>query len=145
MSVVSFGITAAWIAGGIGLVVASITAPVPMMIGLGVIEIMTIIYAAKGNPLDEVEMRAIKRKNGRLIEKLSRYGVIPETSLIETKNATFQLNMKSGTIKTGYFSSTDIKTLTNDQLIAFSNETDAETKSLITAYLKFRDAQATAT
>lgn len=144
-SVVSFGVTAALVAGSVGLVVAAVTAPVPVLIGVCIVDIMTMAYAFKPNPLDEVEMRAIKRQNGRLIEKLSRYGAIPATSLIETPNAKFRLDMNngtiSGTIKSGFFTATDIQTMSTDALKAFAFSTDKETRSLIEAYLKFRAAQ----
>lgn len=144
-TVVSFGVTAALVAGSVGLVVAAVTAPVPVLIGVCIVDIMTMIYAFKPDPLDEVEMRAIKRQNGRLIEKLSRYGAIPATSLIETPNAKFRLDMNNGTItgtiKSGFFSSSDIQTMSTDDLKAFAASTDKETRSLIEAYLKFRAAQ----
>jgi len=147
-SVVSFGVTAAMVAGSVGLVVAAITAPVPVLIGLSVIEIMAIVYSFKPDTVDEVEMRAIKRKNGRLIEKLSRYGAIPATSLIETPNAKFRLDVNdgtiSGTIKAGIFKASDIQTLSTDDLKSFAAATDKETRLLIEAYLKFRAAQASA-
>ncbi|TLX15937.1 hypothetical protein [Rhizobium sp. MHM7A] len=144
-SVVSFGVTTAVVAGGVGLVVAAVTAPVPVLIGICIVDIMTMAYAFKPNPLDEVEMRAIKRQNGRLIEKLARYGAIPATSLIETPNAKFRLDMNngtiSGTIKSGFFSSSDIQTMSTDDLRSVAASTDKETRSLIEAYLKFRAAQ----
>ena len=144
-TVVSFGVTAAVVAGSVGLVVAAITAPVPVLIGVCIFDIMTMTYAFSPNPLDEVEMRAVKRQNSRLIEKLSRYGAIPATSLIETQNAKFRLNINtntiSGTIKNGFFSTREIQSMSTDDLKAFAHTTDKETKSLIEAYVKFRDAQ----
>jgi hypothetical protein len=146
-SVVSFGVTAAVIAGSVGLVVAAVTAPVPVLIGVCIFDIMTMTYAFSPNPLDEVEMRAIKRQNSRLIDKLSRYGAIPATSLIETPNARFRLDMNngtiSGTIKSGFFSTRDIQSMSTDELKTFVETTDKETRSLIDAYLKFRSAQET--
>jgi hypothetical protein len=144
--VITLGVNIAVVAGSVGLIVAAITAPVPVIIGLFVIEIMTIIHAFKPDTIGEVEMRAIKRHNARLIEKLSRYGAIPATSLIETPNANFRLDMNagtiSGTIKSGLFSSRDIQTMSVNELKTFAAATDKETRSLIEAYLKFREAQA---
>lgn len=144
-TVVSFGVTAAVVAGGVGLVVAAVTAPVPVLIGVCIFDIMTMTYAFAPNPLDEVEMRAVKRQNSRLIEKLSRYGAIPATSLIETQNAKFRLDINtstiSGTIKNGLFSTRDIQSMSTEDLTSFASSTDEETRSLINAYLKFRAAQ----
>lgn len=144
-SVLSFTVQLAVIAAGFGLIISvGTTAAVPALIGIFILDFMTTALLLRPDPLDEVGMRALKRKNGRLIEKLSRFGAIPETSLIETPNAKFRLSLKngtiSGTIKTGIFSSTDIDTLSDAQLDQFASTSDEETRSLIAAYLKFREA-----
>jgi hypothetical protein len=137
-------VSAAILAGAMGLVVAAVAAPVPVGIGILVLDIMTISAAFKANPMDAVEARAIKRHNSRIIDKLAKYGSIPATSLIETPNAKFSLDMNagniSGTIKTGFFSSKDITALSSEQLKHFSASTDEETRALVNAYLKFREA-----
>jgi hypothetical protein len=131
----------------VGIVVAAIVAPVPTFIGITLIELMVIASASSLERVDgELEARKIARANGRIIDKLAKYGTIPATALIETPSASLRLDTASGTIsgrvKTGVFSKRNVEEMSEAELETFASETDEETAKLISAYLSFRATQA---
>lgn len=144
---VGIGLMSAQILSAVGIVVAAVVAPVPTFIGITLIELMIIASASRAGKVgDELEARKIARANGRIIDKLAKYGTIPATALIETPSASLRLDTVSGTIsgrvKTGYFSRRNVEEMSDAELGAFASETDEDTAKLISAYLSFRAAQA---
>ncbi|NTF17935.1 hypothetical protein G6L37_05930 [Agrobacterium rubi] len=142
----SIGVMTAQALAGLGIVVAFVVAPVPTAIGVTIIELLVVCSSSKLARTDEeLQARKIARENGRLIDKLARYGTVPATALIETDSASLRLDTVSGTIsgtiRTGLFSSRSIEDLSDDDLRSFAASTDAETARLVEAYLKFRLAQ----
>lgn len=126
----------------VGIVVAAVVAPVPTFIGVTIIELLVIGAGfTSDNVSAELAEKRMKRQNGRLIERLARYGAIPATALIETKYAKFRLDINAGTVSGTLRSGSDIDTMTSADLASYAQGADEETRSLIEAYLKFRDAQ----
>jgi hypothetical protein len=143
---VGIGVTTVQVLSVVGIAVAAVVAPVPTFIGITLIELMVISSAARiGGVGDELEARKIARANGRIIDKLAKYGTIPATALVETPSANLRLDTASGTIsgivKTGFVSTRSVEEMTDEELRAFATRTDAETARLISAYLSFRAAQ----
>jgi hypothetical protein len=129
----------------VGIVVAAIAAPIPTAIGIILFELLTIYAYEAARGVDERQKeKQARRTTSRLIEKLAKYGAIPATALIETSLVSLRLDSRAGTatgkIKTGFFSSHAIETLTIDELDSFISTADVETAEVLKAYRKFRTA-----
>lgn len=129
----------------VGATVVGVVAPVPALFGALIIEIMLAIIASKADRISSgLDAKKIARKNARLVEKLSKYGKIPATALIETDTASLRLDTTAGTIsgqiKTGIFAGRNIGDMTVAELGEFASIADAETAKLIEAYIKFRNS-----
>lgn len=143
---VGIGLMSVQILSAVGIVVAAVVAPVPTFIGITLIELMVIASASSVEKVgDELEARKIARANGRITDKLAKYGTIPATALVETPSASLRLDTATGTIsgrvKTGFFSRKNVEEMSEAELKSFASETDEETAKLISAYLSFRAAQ----
>lgn len=129
----------------LGLVVAAIAAPVPTFIGITILELMTIYGSHVSSEIAErQDEKKKKRSIERLLSKLAKYGgVIPATALIETSTIKLRLDSVAGTaegtLKTGFFTTTDLAALTVDQLRDHMPKVDEESAKILDAYLKFRE------
>lgn len=127
-----------------GLVIASITAPVPTFIAMAMFWLMEIsLESVKNNVDGSLKDRKKKREFDRVVSVLKKYGKIPQKAIVETNLVRMQIDSGSGfvdgVIISGAFKDVLLSDLDDDSLISMASTTDdKDTKALLESYVSFR-------
>jgi archaellum component FlaC len=124
----------------LGIAVASITAPVPILIGGCMIWLMATLV--KGF-VDEVDKEKDHKRAARAIKTLKKYGAIPKTAKVKTELINLTIDSEKGEITgqilKGEFKGEQLENLSHEdvqRLIDYSP--DEQLKDLLEGYLVFR-------
>jgi len=132
----------------LGLTLSAIAAPVPTVIGIGLIFLFESQYKLRSEEIDTaIALR--QRQQARVVALLKKHGGIPESALLETELVTVSVNSRTGEIKgtilQGQFKDRNIEQLSLQEIeVLTEHAPDADTRSLLEAYLSFRIAQTSA-
>lgn len=123
-----------------GITIAAVVAPVPTIIGVCIIYLMTTFIM---NVSEEVDEKQSNKKLKKTIETLKKYGKIPKNAIVKTDYLEMDINSETGEIKgtilKGDFQNASISELSIsniENLTKFSE--DKQTRDLLEAYLEFR-------
>lgn len=124
----------------IGITIVAITAPVPTVIGLYLILLITEYIVDVGNDIDNTKEN---KKIDRAIKALKEYGVIPKNAIVKTDLINMNINSETGnitgTILKGTFKNKKIEEIDNNGIEEIIDSvSDEQIKDLLVAYLKFR-------
>ncbi|WP_434136937.1 hypothetical protein JQR88_24360 (plasmid) [Pseudomonas luteola] len=128
----------------LGLTLSAIAAPVPTVIGIGPIFLFESQYKLRSEEIDTaIALR--QRQQARVVALLKKHGAIPESALLETELVTVSVNSRTGEIKgtilQGQFKDRNIEQLSLQEIeVLTEHAPDVDTRSLLEAYLSFRDA-----
>lgn len=129
-----------FIGANIGIVVSAIVAPVPTLIGAAIIWLMADYIE---NILNGIEEKNDNKKRSRIIEKLKKYGVIPQTAKIKNDYLDMTISSETGeitgTILKGSFKKEKIEELDIYDIQSLMNEIDdKDTLELLNALMSFK-------
>lgn len=130
----------------LGLTLSAIAAPVPTVIGIGLIFLFESQYKLRSEEIDTaIALRQRQRQQARVVALLKKHGGIPESALLETELVTVSVNSRTGEIKgtilQGQFKDRNIEQLSLQEIeVLTEHAPDVDTRSLLDAYLSFRDA-----
>jgi len=134
----------------LGFTLSAIAAPVPTAIGIALIYLFESQYKLRLEETDfAVASRQRQRKQARVVALLKKHAVIPESALLKTELVTVSVNSRTGEIKgtilQGQFKDRNIEHLSLQEIeVLTEHAPDADTRSLLEAYLSFRIAQTSA-
>ncbi|RRW40506.1 hypothetical protein EGJ52_21285 [Pseudomonas luteola] len=134
----------------LGLTFSVIAAPVPTAIGLGLLYLFELQYKQQCRDINNtVVAKWRKREQKRILALLKKHGAIPESALLETEWVRVSINSRTGeirgTILQGQSKGTPLEQLSLQEIeVLTEHAPDADTKSLLEAYLSFRIAQTSA-
>lgn len=134
----------------LGLTVSAIAAPVPTAIGLGLLYLFELQYKQQCRDINNtVVAKWRKREQKRILALLKKHGAIPESALLETEWVRVSINSRTGeirgTILQGQSKGTPLEQLSLQEIeVLTEHAPDADTRSLLEAYLSFRIAQTSA-
>lgn len=124
----------------IGVVIAAIVAPVPTLIGAAMIWLMADYVEGIFNGIDDKKR---SKKSARAIEKLKKYGVIPQTAKIKNDFINMTISSETGeitgSILKGKFKKAKIEDLDIYDIQTIMEEVDdKETLDLLEALIAFK-------
>ncbi|AYN96801.1 hypothetical protein EAW52_24135 [Pseudomonas sp. LTJR-52] len=134
----------------LGFTFSAIAAPVPTAIGIALIYLFESQYKLR---LEETEIavasRQRQRKQARVVALLKKHGAIPESAILETAWVRVSINSRTGEIRgailQGQSKGTPLEQISMQELEdLIEHAPDADTRSLLEAYLSFRIAQTSA-
>lgn len=131
----------------VGIPVIAVVAPVPTLIGLGLLWLIHHQITESNATVDQlVADERDKRKLERVTLLLKKYGQIPETATLETDLIIMVIDSKngdvSGRVLSGEYQDRELSTLSDDdveRLMKFAPDDD--TKSIVEAYKALRMAK----
>ncbi|MGE8067090.1 hypothetical protein [Pseudomonas sp. NPDC089569] len=132
----------------LGVVVLPFVAPVPTLIGAGLLIIIGHEFESAGErAVDATIAKRERRKFERAVTLLQKHGEIPDAALLESEFLRLQINTQSGvvdgTILAGQFEGQRITELSREEIDALeAHAPDRETKKILTAYRGYLDARA---
>jgi hypothetical protein len=135
----------------LGLTVSAIAAPVPTVIGIGLLYLFELQYKQQCRDIDNtVVARWRMREQKRLLALLKKHGAIPASALLETEWIKVCINSSSGEINgvviKGPFKDRHLQQLSVEDIQdCIDCAPDDETVEILQAYLSFRDAHTSAT
>lgn len=132
----------------LGVVVAAVAAPVPTLIGVGLIWLLQDqLSAVKDNAAQQILERRKQRNFERVSGLLKKHGKIPEMAVLQTSLIKMIVNSRtgevSGRVLSGDYQGRELAQLTDQdigRLLAFAPDDD--TKTILEAYQSLREAQA---
>lgn len=134
----------------LGLTFSAIAAPVPTVIGIGLIYLFELQYKQQSRDINNtVVTKWRKREQKRILALLKKHGAIPESALLETEWVRVSINSRTGeirgTILQGQSKGTPLEQLSMQEIeVLTEHAPDVDTKGLLEAYLSFRIAQTSA-
>ncbi len=134
----------------LGLTLSAIAAPVPTVIGIGLIFLFESQYKLRSEEIDTaIALRQRQRQQARVVALLKKHGAIPESAILETAWVRVSINSRNGeirgTILQGQSKGTPLEQLSMQEIeVLTEHAPDVDTKGLLEAYLSFRIAQTSA-
>ncbi|MBA1250386.1 MULTISPECIES: hypothetical protein [Pseudomonas] len=120
------------------------------LIGIGLIYLFESQYKLRSEETEiAVASRQRQRKQARVVALLKKHGAIPESAILETAWVRVSINSRTGEIRgailQGHFKDRNIEQLSLQEIeVLTEHAPDADTRSLLEAYLSFRIAQTSA-
>lgn len=133
-----------------GIVVVAVVAPVPFVVGVGLLWLIEMQIKMMSSDVDSaVKDEQSSRKMERVTGLLKKYGKIPESATMQTKFITMSVNSRSGEVTgkvlAGEFEGVNLDDLSNEDLDRLTDFVrDDETKSILEAYRSLRNTRVTA-
>lgn len=135
---------------GAGIIIATITAPVSIPIGLLIMDILLSSPTGSGSspdsqgPLSKKTDYKSERKRKQAIKALIKYGKIPSNAVVETDFVRLVIDTEEGTtngeILQGRFGACELKMLTNEELNSLiENAPDKDSKDILKSYKEYKD------
>lgn len=134
----------------VGVAVAAVVAPVPVLVGLALLWLYEDEIAQTNKSIDNaLSMRGAVRNRERAIAMLKKYGQIPETAVLATPfvemkitNSTQQVE---GSIKRGEFEGAQLHSLSDTDLVRLiASCPDEQSRDILEGYQSLRQAQSSA-
>lgn len=128
-----------------GISIALITAPVPTLVAISILWLMELSIDSMKSDIDkELTNKNKKRQFDTAVKMLKKYGKIPKTAIVETEHVKMEIDSVTGSVNgvilTGKFEDVELCNIETDDLLDLaSSSPDSDTKSLIEAYLSYRD------
>lgn len=130
-----------------GIAIAFVVAPIPMMVGVGMLYLMELSLKAEKTGIDKsLKDTKNKREFDRLASLLKRHGRIPSDARVETSFIKMQINAQEGfadgEILRGHYKSQKLSELDDEAImLLIEHAPDKETSDLIGAYYSFKNTK----
>ncbi len=132
-------LTTVTVLGAGGIIIASVVAPVPVLIGALSLELLNAILSSQLNNID----KKYEKNKDSIIDKLKKAGPLPKNSIIKTKYLNMNIHIETGEINgsfiNGNFKDRTLSDMSISELKTALKNVDKETVVVLEQYIKNRE------